>query len=251
MPQPVHTPTGNWPDLDGSAGFGPLQIQATGEVFSSPILIKNADPAMGLMCKLIDACDWLKKNVNAAIAAAIAAAVTTAATAITARINTIAGGVVGGTVIRLSQAAAVPTLGTWSVIGGSGDGLYASGTIGSATLMLPIDAEALPNGCTLTDISVQIAPDNSHASIAGLTLPQIYFFETTPAGISTQVGATGLDPSLTFTAYNLKHAITITGLAKVIDRRNSYAVRFNQESGGANAAANTKVLGVSVTRTAL
>jgi hypothetical protein len=66
MPQPTHTPTGTFPDLDGTLGDGPLQIQATGEVFSSAILIKSADPAMGLMCKLIDACDWLKKNMTAA-----------------------------------------------------------------------------------------------------------------------------------------------------------------------------------------
>jgi hypothetical protein len=245
MPQPTHTPTGTFPDLDGTLGDGPLQIQATGEVFSSAILIKSADPAMGLMCKLIDACDWLKKNVTTVTTTAITAAVAT----VTTRINTITGGAAGASITRQSQGTAVPTSGTWSAA--LGTGFYTTAATGLSTLAIPLDAEALPHGCTLSSVTLAIDPA-AHASIVGLTLPGIFLFETDAAGVSTAiVGTGGLDTSADAAAYSLPHTISITGLATVIDRAKSYVLRFSSEVGGANEAANLNVYGASVTRTAL
>ena len=238
MTQPVHMPTGTFPDLDGTGGTGPLQIQATGEVFSSAILIKSADPAQGLMCKLIDAADWLNKNVNAVTTAAIATAAATAAAtsaAVTTRINRITGGVTGASVTRISSGLSVPiTPSDWSgFLAGSGDWTTVVNT--TTDLVLPLSEACAPHGSTLIGVTVNITPI-SHASIAGLTLPVIKLYAIPLSGVAVQIGATTSDPSANAAAYSLNHPISISGLSHTVDRSaNRYIVLFTSEHGGANA----------------
>lgn len=67
-----YTPSGEWPDLDGSGGDGPLELQQAGHVFLFDVLIKSTSPNRGVMAKLIDACDWLKKRLVTALASPVA-----------------------------------------------------------------------------------------------------------------------------------------------------------------------------------
>lgn len=65
-----YTPSGTFPDLDGSGGQGPLLLQLDGEVLSHDITFQSSSTNRGTLAKLIDAADWLKKN--AAVAANLA-----------------------------------------------------------------------------------------------------------------------------------------------------------------------------------
>jgi hypothetical protein len=225
MTQPTHTPTGDFPDLDGTLGDGPLQIQATGEVFSSAILIKSAAPNMGLMCKLIDACDWLKTN---------------AADRLTTLFAT-----TGSSVTRVVSGVAVARTGTWTQNQFGGNLITAVDTLSQA--VLPIQAWDLPHGATLTGVSVRVIPA-VHASIASLTLPNVSLWSITAAGVSTQIGGTTVDPSADVTAYNLNHEIAITGLSTLIDRSTKrYYMEVRSEFDAPNALAGLILYGGSVT----
>jgi hypothetical protein len=166
-----------------------------------------------------------------------------------ARVDTIMGGTTGASITRAVTSAGIPTGGTWGQTTGDGD--WRSGAVTPCTLTINLDAEALPHGSTLTAVSLAISPDNSHASIAGLTLPAFFLYEVTNTGAATLLG-TALDGSLSFSAYNTPHALTLSGLSIVIDRTTKrYQIRVVSESSGANAKANLDVHGVTVTRTVL
>lgn len=78
--QTAYTPSGNWPDLDGSGSQGPLELQDDGQILQYSKTFRNdSDPKVGILAKLIDACDYLKKNTDASHVAAYSGAVWTIA----------------------------------------------------------------------------------------------------------------------------------------------------------------------------
>ncbi|MEP7123139.1 MAG: hypothetical protein ABJE95_19580 [Byssovorax sp.] len=207
----------------------PWNLVKDGEVYNFDSIQQSVDPAKGLFAKLMDGIAYLL-----------------------ARVDALAGGITGASLTLVSAAPAIPTLGTWNQVVGSGSGNYSTGAAGNNAIALPLDAASLPDGCTLTGVSVAIAPNNSHASLVGLSLPSIFLYETnTTTGVSTQIGGTVTDSSASFTAYNLPHRISITGLSTTIDRSHKhYQLRFLAETGGANELAGLLVLGAAVTRLA-
>ncbi len=61
----TYTPSGTWPDLDGSAGDGPLEIQDDGQVLNHAHTFRNdSGKTLGTLAKLIDAADYLKKHAD-------------------------------------------------------------------------------------------------------------------------------------------------------------------------------------------
>ncbi len=178
--------------------------------------------------------------------AASAAAFATLAARVSAR----AGGAAGASIARISSAAPIVTGGTWSILG-SGD--YLTNNIGACDLTILLSDEAAPQGSTLTAVSVPIQPA-AHASIAGLTLPQLGLYKISNTGVSTQIGGTVVDPSPNATAYSLLHSLTLTlsGPSEVIDRSAyRYAVQVTSEHVGANAIVGCYVFGAVATTTIL
>jgi hypothetical protein len=206
----------------------PWNLVKDGEPYNFDSLMKSANPAKGLFGLCMDAIAHLL-----------------------GRLDALAGGIGGASVDRVVESTAIPYGGTWAQLTGSGN--YTSASVATPCyLTIPLDSDALPDGCTLTDISVMIKPDNSHVSITGLTLPSIFLWSTDNSGTEVQIGSAGLDPSTTFTEYNLPHRISITSLTTVIDRSTkTYQLRIAAESGGANWKQNMTVFAPTVTRTAL
>lgn len=61
-----YTPSGTWPDLDGSSGQGPLELQDDGQVLQYALTFRNdSDPKVGLLAKLIDGLYYLWKRSKA------------------------------------------------------------------------------------------------------------------------------------------------------------------------------------------
>ena len=162
--------------------------------------------------------------------------------ALNSRLSAIIGALSSSTT-RAVSVFGLPTSGTWAV---QVTGGYQTSVATQCALMIPLPALELPHGTRLTDVSVTILP-TAHAAIVGLTMPTLalYSFDTV-AGL-VQIGATTSDPSATFTAYNLIHTISITGLSTVIDRTTKrYFLSFNSEYTGANAASGLLVTGATV-----
>lgn len=58
-----YTPAAEWPDLDGSEGRGPLELQNNGQVLNHQHTFRNdSSDTLGTLAKLIDAANWLKRN---------------------------------------------------------------------------------------------------------------------------------------------------------------------------------------------
>lgn len=58
-----YTPSGTWPDFDGSGGNGPLELQDNGQVLTHAHTFRNdSSDTLGTLAKLIDAANWLKRN---------------------------------------------------------------------------------------------------------------------------------------------------------------------------------------------
>jgi hypothetical protein len=69
-PYVPYTPTGSFPDLDGTGGLGPLALIQNGQIVNHDNLILSNDATQGYIAKLIDACDWLYKHLSAAVLSA-------------------------------------------------------------------------------------------------------------------------------------------------------------------------------------
>lgn len=157
-------------------------------------------------------------------------------------------GVQAASTSRTISASALPISGTWSP---QVTGLYQTGVITACVLNIPIPAGDMPNGVTLSSASVSILPAG-HASISGLTLPNVALYSFDTVSGLLQIGATAPDTSATFSLYNLQHPLTVAGLAAIIDRTTKrYFLSFTSESGGANAAAGLLVVSASVVYVAL
>ncbi len=108
----------------------------------------------------------------------------------------------------------------------------------------------LPDGCTLTSVTVYIDPANGGGHGGGLpTLPGYSVFKLDPtSGIHTQIGTAKTDTSGSVPVYEALHFITpaLTGLSEVINKEvNRYYIIFTGEGGG-NFQAGLRIVGVQV-----
>jgi len=124
----------------------------------------------------------------------------------------------------------------WSYSGWSPD-IPANGsnwTVPSAQGILWIPL-TLPHGATLTEITLYHKGNAGHGAFPGgaPTMPVITLLRKVAAtGVETTVG-TFTDASATAGAYEVIHAITLTGLSEVVDRTQQYILKLLGE-GGAN-----------------
>ena len=95
----------------------------------------------------------------------------------------------------------------------------------------------LPNGATLTEISVWIDPaDHTGTGLPG-TMPYFQIIKTnTATQVGAQVGTNATDASANPTDYSALHVITKSGLSEVIDNATYvYSVAFYGEQGANKA----------------
>ena len=59
----AYTPSGNWPDLNGTAGQGPLLIPQDGDLLTHNNVMQSSTGNLGLIAKLIDGCQWLYNTI--------------------------------------------------------------------------------------------------------------------------------------------------------------------------------------------
>lgn len=236
----VHTPTGTFPDLDGTLAIGPLQIQSAGEVFSSAILIKSADGDKGLMCKLIDACDWLQKNIGtAAQATALAFADVTLTT--TAKLK-----YASRALTRMMPMNGIVYSGTWGLV--SLSSLVWESTSTSGVIHLPL---YLPHGAVLDSVTLQYTGATGHAAFPGgaPTMPSLQIRSVTSSGgAGTLLGST-TDATATAAAYEVGHAITVSSIAHTVDAATNRYVAILSAEGGANWITGGHLVSLSVTCT--
>lgn len=121
------------------------------------------------------------------------------------------------------------------------------GTTGSAGLIFL--ELALPKSCRLTTLSVILAGATGHVALPA-TMPtvQLHRQDTGSVAAPTLV-ASATDTSATFAAYELAHAVTLTGLSEVIAHSgNRWYVRVSGETG-ANSVAGLALLSLEGTVT--
>lgn len=105
-----------------------------------------------------------------------------------------------------------------------------------------------PQGCTITGIRVQYQGAAAHANLPGtMPLVDLRYYDTASNIDLSQ--ATQSDTSANTAAYQLIHAITLTGLSVVVDKRTTrFHVDITAESG-ANALVGASLVSVQYTYT--
>jgi hypothetical protein len=213
-----YTPADTFPDLDGTGRLGssggPLQFPQDGDPFTFEVNFVGGGGTAnshGLMGKIMNALFYLAKRIKPF-------AVTSA---------------VEGS-FAFDTSVSPQTL----IIPGSAT------VIANHIVTLPL--LGLQHGTTLASVAVTIHPD-AHGALPG-TMPFVQVKKTSiVTGATTQIGATTVDSSANTAAYDVQHAITVSGLAEVIDRTLfAYAVFFVAETG-ANSDNNTVFVGVQST----
>lgn len=134
----------------------------------------------------------------------------------------------------------------WAIgAAGSAYALNQISAAGASILLMPL--EPLPKSGLLTSVSINLAGAAGHAGLPG-TMPTLRLYRQDIGSVAapTQVGATITDTSASVAAYELSHALTITGLTEALahDSGNRYYIRVTGETG-ANSVAGLALLDVA------
>lgn len=116
-----------------------------------------------------------------------------------------------------------------SIVGYAQDGVGTAGAV-----KIPI---RVPHGVTLTAVAVYLDAAGGHGALPA-TMPSVSVrrCDPTQAGVDVSTLGTSTDGSANVAAYEVPHAVTVSGLTEVVDRTlYGYAVRVTGETG-ANSA---------------
>lgn len=122
------------------------------------------------------------------------------------------------------------------------------GALVNTAVALPIELFP-PNGAELTTVEVWWQGAGGHGALPA-TMPQVEVYEENiGTGVVTQLGPTATDSSASVAAYQLRHAITVSGFSHVVNRATSrfYVKVYNE--GGVNALAGATYKGLTRTCT--
>lgn len=125
----------------------------------------------------------------------------------------------------------VKTAADWTLPDGSG--LITTTNTNSTPIYKPLD---LPNGCTMTSVSVWIKPAGGHGALPA-SKPGLGLFKVSAAtGVSTLITSMA-DAPASVPAYETRHTLDLSGLTEVIDKTAfQYFIQVFPEFG-ANAVA--------------
>lgn len=213
-----HTPTGVFPDLDGSAGQGPLLLQTGGDVLLADITFKSTSTNRGVLAKLIDAGDYLWKKTGANLIG------TTVTKTLPLHGHQL------GTAWTLLTIGNVP-IGWQNITHGGGFDWY-----------LPV--HDLPNGALLTEVGLWWAGGPGHVALPA-TMPQIRVSRMAPESGLTTIGV-ATDTSATTTAYQSTHVIALSGLTHTVDTATGFYVLMVSGENGTNALDTSALQGAYV-----
>jgi hypothetical protein len=193
-----YTPSGVFPDLDGSAGQGPLQLQSDGEVLSYDLTFRSSSGNRGAIAKLIDGLaalrSWLAPR---------------------------------GDIVRAQPAVAFNAATSAPLA-----------PIGGLNLDTGVDAVQfldVPHGVTIKAATAYINPGND-GTLPGTRPTVILRSLDLTTGVDADESTLITDPNNTVGPYEAHHGFGPTGLSVVVDRtKKTYFLTITGETG-ANAA---------------
>lgn len=142
---------------------------------------------------------------------------------------------------HVQPAGGFATTGDWTYAAGA----WTNAVVGTV-LMIPL---AIPNGVTVTAVSVLIDPAGGHGALPAV-MPSLAFRRRAIATGGATVIGTATDASANVAAYEPAHALTLSGLSEVIDTSiRDYHLFLTAESGANSAVGTVWYGGVSVTWT--